>query len=55
MDWGGPVPHEDMITVPETHNLLNRADMEELERIVAPLQPSVIELYSLYHKTLLVH
>ena len=55
VDWEGPVPHEnnEEITVPETPNPLNRADMEELERIVSPLQPSVHYGIDLYDRALL--
>ena len=56
VDWEGPVPLEDQseaLCVPETPNPLSRADMEELQAIVSPLDPSVYYGIDLYERTLL--
>ena len=55
MHWGGPVPPSDrdeVITVPDTPNSLNRADMEELQRIVSPLYSSIHYGIDLYERAL---
>ena len=56
VDWGGPVPRDDAdgaVCVPETHNPLSTADMEELLAIVLPLAPSVQHGIDLYERALL--
>ena len=56
VDWDGPVPLEDTsdtLCVPDTPNPLSSADMEELQALVAPLDPSVYYGIDLYERTLL--
>ena len=56
IDWGGPIPHSDRnsdgITVPDTPTPLNRADMDELQRIVSPLHSSTNYGIDIYERAL---
>ena len=56
MDWGGPVPYENRdeeivtVDVPDTPS---SADMEDLQRIISPLEMSVHYGIDLYERALL--